>query len=182
MLEVWFGKDHVESIKGTMKKIRDIAAEKNYKEASLMLEKINKGLNSNLNEARDLEGKHKKRLYVLNGLRQVSRELGFEEIKLEFEKPENEPMYKRTRIIYEVDTHDRGKIKFYVSMEGIGAHSGIVEDKCAESFDTISRKLKDEFGINTKFGRQEEEPDKKLKRKGEVDEPIGTIACMKEND
>lgn len=155
LLVLWFGEEHVKDIENNMNKIQNFIKAKDYKKAEALISKLNNKLNSNLNEAKELEEKDHKRDYVLSSLRNVAREMGFKETTPKFETPENEPMHKRSRIIYKVDTYDQGKIKFYLSLDDISANSGIVENKCMGEFDKISEKLKKKFGVNTKFKKKQ---------------------------
>lgn len=176
MLVSWFGEEHVKDIENNLNEIQKSIKEKDYKKAEASIREIKNKLNSDLSEAKDLEEKHQKRIYVVNGLRQVAKEMKFEEkIKPKFEKPENESMYKRSRIIYSVDTKDKGKIKFSISMDKISTNSEISKDKCIGEFDEFSKVLKKKYGITTKFRNKGQHPDKPTEDEGGgyIDENAG---------
>lgn len=169
LLRTWFGQDTSGEFQRSFDKAKQLLEKKRLSELSKYLEQIETALGSRIQEAQDLEHKHQKRLYVLKALRQVCREMGFEE-----SEPEYEREGKRNRIIYEVDTLDQGKIRFFLSLDSITTNSGIAEDRCLDEFDKLSCHLQDEFGVKTRFRRQGEGPDGKLIRKGELDLPEGT--------
>ena len=105
---------------------------------------------------------HQKRLYIIQGLREVCTSLGFKEI--------DEPHYKEkdnahSHVTQSFDTLNLGTITFQVALEGkIESSSGITVDKCDDEFSKVSELLKEQFGIETAFKRIEEgEPIKKYK-------------------
>jgi hypothetical protein len=77
-----------------------------------------------------------------------------------------------------VDTLDRGRVAFTLSLEDISSFSEIVQDRCFEEFGQLSRYLEEAFGIQTQFRLADGELPPKLRHKGELDLPtdIGTRA------
>jgi vacuolar-type H+-ATPase subunit I/STV1 len=169
LLETWFGQDTISECEKSLGKARQLLEKRQLSELGKYLEDIERTLSSRIQEAQELEYKHQKRLYVLKALRQVCKEMGFEE-----SEPKYEREGKKNRIVYEVDTMDQGRIRFFLSLEGISTHSGIAEDRCLDEFDKLSHFLEQEFGVKTKFRLEGEKPDEKLMHKGEIDLPEGT--------
>ena len=169
LLVIWAEQGSSSEYQTLFDKAKHLLEKKHLSELSRQLEDIETALGSRIREAQDLEHRHQKRLYVLKALRQVCREMGFEEVEPQYERGG-----KRNRIVYEVDTLDQGSIKFFLSLDGIATDSGIAEDRCLDEFDKISRHLQDEFGVKTRFRREEERPDGRLMQRGELDLPDGT--------
>lgn len=167
MLVSWFGEECIKDIKNNIDKIQNFTKAKDYKKAEALTSELNNKLNLVLSEAKNLEEKHQIRVRVVNSLRQVAKEMNFEEkIKPKFEKPETEPMYKRSRIIYVVDTKDKGKIKFLISLDKISTDSEIFKDKCVGVFDEFSKILKKKYGISTEFRNKGQVPDTPIEDEG----------------
>ena len=168
-IKTWFEIDTVNKIENLLIKTGDFLRQKQLSQAGSCLTEIESTVSSKIQEAQELEYKHQKRLYVLKALRQVCTEMGFEESEPSFEKPGN-----RNRIVYEVDTFSQGKIRFFLTLEGISSHSNIVQSRCLDEFDKLSASLDEEFGVKTKFKILGEIPRERLIRKGEIDLPEGT--------
>lgn len=170
LLSAWFAPEFTLEIERSLKSANYELAELRIQECKTRLEALAKKLDTSLAEARDLERKQQKRLYVLKALRQVCLQMGFEE---------SEPYYdgnsrdRKSNIVYQVDTIDRGKVVFYLSLDRINSHSAIAEDRCLEEFSVISENLDSEFGIKTNFGPENDKPDDRLLHKGELDLPEG---------
>lgn len=165
-LETWSGCETSGHFVASLSRARQILAKRQLSKLERLVQDVETALNLKVQEAQDLEHKHQKRLYVLKGLRQVCAKMGFDE---------SEPVYerdgKRSRIVYEVDTLDRGRIRFFLSLDGISTESGVADDRCLDEFDTLSSYLRDEFGVKTKFEREGDTTNGKLIQKGEQDLP-----------
>lgn len=167
-LKIWFGPDVIGDCEKSLRNAKQLHESRQLRELERCLEGIEWMLTSKAREAQELAHKHQKRLYVLKALRQVCKEMGFEE-----SEPRYEGGSRRGHITYEVDTLDQGKIRFFLSLDGISTHSGITEDRCLDEFDKVSHFLEEEFGIKTKFRYEGEKPDEKLLHKGEMGLPEG---------
>ena len=77
-------------------------------------------------------------------------------------------------MVYEVDTFDRGKITFRLTLERISTFAEVAEDRCFEEFDAISEFLEENFGIETEFQMADGSPRPIGRKKGEKDEPTGS--------
>lgn len=120
------------------------------------------GAQASMSVANEKDKLHQRRLYVIQGLREVCASLGFREM--------DEPHYKDkdnaySHVTQNFDTLNLGTITFQVALEGnIESSSGITVDKCDDEFSKVSELLKEQFGIETAFKRIEEgEPIKKYK-------------------
>ncbi len=169
LFKTWLEQKKPAEFEELLGKARGLLQEQRFQKLNELLEKAEKLLNSMVSEAKEMEHKHQKRLYVLKALRQVCKEMGFEELELYYEKEG-----KMNPIIYEVDTLDQGKIRFCLSLEAINTFSEIPGSHCLDEFDKLSQYLRDEFGVKTKFRIEDEKPDERLIRKGEMDLPEGT--------
>ena len=94
--------------------------------------------------------------------------MGFDEV--------TQPRYERqgdhgSRILFTVDTLDRGRIAFTLSLDDISSFSEITQDHCFEEFGELSQYLEKTFGIHTQFRMADGEPVPELLRKGELDLP-----------
>jgi hypothetical protein len=168
-IKTWFETASASQIEISINKVEALLRQKQLSQASHSLAEIESTINSRIQEARDLEYKHQKRIYVLGALRQVCTEMGFGESEPRFEKPGN-----RNRIIYEIDTYSQGKIVFFLTLDGISSDSEIVKSHCLDEFDRLSASLEEEFGVETKFRVVGEAPPERGKHKGAKDQPNGT--------
>lgn len=166
LLDTWFGQEASSQYQASLSRAEQMLAKLQLSALGDHLKKAETDLTSRIQEATELEHKHQKRLYVLKALRQVCAEMGFEESEPEYERDG-----KRNRIIYEVDTLDRGRIRFFLSLDTIATQSGIAEDRCLDEFDKLSHHLQEEFGVKTKFRGEGDRQDPKLIQKGELDLP-----------
>jgi len=121
-------------------------------------------------EVTTLEEQDTTRRYVLEALRKVCKEMGWDETKEPILEEKDNP---GSPLLYEVDTYYAGKVVFHLTLEGIKVDSQIPYEKggCYKEFDNFSERLK-RFGVTTKFERIEapdEEP--KLIQRGELDLP-----------
>ncbi len=76
LLDTWFGPELTAELDAAQKAVSYDLANFRIQEGSLRLEAAEQRLAASLQEARDMEYKHQKRLYVLKCLRQVCRALG----------------------------------------------------------------------------------------------------------
>lgn len=131
-----------------------------YSELESLLSELHKRISEKARQAEEMEEKHQKRLYLLQALQRVCREMGFVEIQPPTLEREDE---RGSRIIYKVDTLDRGQIVFALSLEEVNSYSEIADTRCFEEFDQISQFLEEQFGIYTQFESAEGKPRPELK-------------------
>jgi len=120
-----------------------------------------------IKEAEEKEDFNQKRLLTLQALRQVGADLGFRELKCGYShKGDNSSL-----IILSFNTKKKGKIDFSLNLEGIIESNSNIENRyCREQFDEITEKLKDDFGVVTKFSLESDgegvplPPEKKKKK------------------
>ncbi|MBM3239023.1 hypothetical protein FJZ31_22245 [Candidatus Poribacteria bacterium] len=168
LLRLWFEEEQTRQGEQKLRESHRLLDEERYAALEQMLAEIEKDIAAKVKFADEQENKHQKRLYLLKALRQVCAEMGFEEVS----KPRYEQEGDRgSRILLTVDTLDRGRIAFTLSLDGISSFSEIADDRCFEEFGQLSQYLEEEFGIETKFRLAEGEPAPKLKQKGELDLP-----------
>jgi hypothetical protein len=94
--------------------------------------------------------------------------MGFQEVTPPHLEHEGD---RGSRILYTVDTVDRGRISFSLTLEKISTFSEIADDRCFEEFGQISQYLEEAFGIQTSFRLADGEPLPRLRQKGELDLP-----------
>jgi hypothetical protein len=166
VLQTWIEQKVLQENKDIVEKARQLLKEKQLKDAEEQVKMAEKRIHAAVEEARDLEEKQEKRVYVLKALRQVCTDMGFEEMS-----PEYGEKGKKGPIVYEVDTLDQGKIRFFLSLDSIKTFSQLPDNTCPDEFDKVSKYLEEEFGVKTKFRPEEEKADQKLIQKGEMDLP-----------
>ena len=166
-LDKW-APDKVKEIQNAIDKAEGEIRDKDFATADRSIVEAKMLLNKSIEQADNLEMKHRKRLYLLKALRQVCSEMGFEETKAPVFEDEED---KTKPIEFEVDTLDQGKITFYLSLDGIRTYSQIMDGKCISEFDQLSDYLEEEFGVKTKFVMEDEKPDDVLIAKGELEIP-----------
>lgn len=110
-------------------------------------------------EVTSLEELDEQRRHVLESMRKVCQEIGWDEMKQPELEDKNNP---RSSIRYEVNTYSAGTMVFRLTLEGIDVNSPISKEKgaCYKDFHNLSEKLK-KFGVITKFTQPEapkEEP------------------------
>ena len=115
------------------------------------IEKLNLKINKMKETLNGYENLNKQRQYVLESLRKVCKQIGWEEIKEPYFEKKDDP---RSRIIYEINTYSAGIMKFYLTLEKIVVNSPLTNENnyCIKEFNNLSEKLKN-FGVNTKFKR-----------------------------
>lgn len=167
LLKAWVKETTIE-IEDDIKGIESYLEEEQLGEAEKEIKMIDTFLENRIKDAQELSYKHKKRIYVLKALRQVCTEMGFREISVpKYEEEGN----KKSRIVYETDTLDQGKITFYLSLDSIESLSDLMEDRCIEEFDRLSEDLEEKFGVKTSFRPPEEKPDERLIHRNEREQP-----------
>lgn len=168
LLRQWFGEQATQSYEQRLSEARHMLDTECYSELEPFLSAFQSEVTHRIREAEQMEEKHQKRLYLLKALRQVCADMGFQEIAPpRFEEEGN----RRSRILFAVDTFDRGKIEFKLSLEQISAFSEISSDRCFEEFDTLSQFLDEAFGIQTDFRMEDGARPPRLIRKGEAELP-----------
>ncbi|MBM4354112.1 MAG: hypothetical protein FJ109_10015 [Deltaproteobacteria bacterium] len=125
-------------------------------------------LDAALDHASGQELKHQRRVQLLNALRQVCAEFGFAEVA---QPRHEEGRGRQGRIVFSVNTFNRGLITFHLSLDTIEAEAGILASHCMDDFDKLSRMLDEKFGVRTKFKVVEGDPGPVIVRKGELEEP-----------
>lgn len=175
VLQTWIEPKDLQENEDIVKKAGQLLKEKQLKNAENQAGMAEKRIQAAIEEARDLEEKQEKRLYVLKALRQVCTDMGFQEMS-----PQYGEKGKKGPIVYEVDTLDQGKIRFFLSLDSIKTFSQLPDNTCLDEFDKVSNYLEEEFGVKTKFKTREEKPDQKLIQKGEMDLPedAGGEKCL----
>jgi hypothetical protein len=168
-IEIWLGHDAAERFGNSLADAKQDLEGQRLRQLNRKLEESGGMIDAAIAEAEGMAEKHQRRVYVLKALRHVCKEMGFEESEPHYENEQD----KRSRIVYEVDTLDKGKIRFSISLDKIDAFSGIQRGICLEEFDGLSNQLQKEFGVRTEFKVEGERPDEKLIKKGERDLPEG---------
>lgn len=143
---------------------RDLLHEKRLKDAERLLAKTQAEIQKAVESAKKQEELHQKRLYLLGSLRQVCKDLGFEEISKPKLEREDDPT---SSILYVVETFAWGQIRFSITLDSVQAFSQLNSATCFEKFDLLSQSLKDGFGINTEFRHMDGSRPPKLVRKEE---------------
>lgn len=164
VLELWFDSAWIESLKGRLLEAQRQLEMEAYAALEQMLSSIEETLATSSKHAVEQEEKHQRRLYLLKALQTVCAEMGFREIEPPVHEREGD---RGSRIIYTVDTLDRGKIVFALSLEGVSSYSETADTHCFEEFDTLSEFLAQEFGIHTEFQPVDGRPRPALKQKEE---------------
>jgi len=152
LLELWFADGQMREWQDSLVKAKELMSKEQYTLLQDMLGATEGDIKAKREYAMLQEDKHQKRLYLLKSLRQVCADMGFTEISSPKYEVEG---HRDSRINFSVDTHDRGKIEFNLSLDGIRSFSEIARESCDEDFGKISKFLKDKFGIHTKFDLEE---------------------------
>lgn len=167
----WFGRDAAAAIQGRVDEARGLLDTEQYATLEQALVVLDRDLEGKGKEADLQEEKHQKRLYLLKALRQVCAEMGFEDEPPRFETEGQ----LASRIVLKVDTVDRGRIDFYLTLDGISSLSELAEGRCFEEFSKLSQFLDEEFGVQTEFKMESGEPIPRLIQKGELDFPDDVV-------
>jgi hypothetical protein len=171
LLHLWFGSEEVNNFQTMVQRLRQDLEADRLEQVAQSSASLNQELLKKVQSAEANEAKHQSRLYVLKALRQVAANMGFDEIgKPKFSAPGD----RSSRIVFTVDTINRGNVTFYLSLEGIEANSCISQTHCFEELGKLSKELAKAFGVQTKFRMSDQQSDPKLIRRGEVEEPMGS--------
>ena len=149
IFERWLEPDQISLMKTELNKIDVLFREKKLKEINNELIVLRFEFQKNDTKTSDLEEKNQRRAYVIDSLKKTCNSLGFVIVE---EKTIGKGTLESHQVL--VDTYDRGKIKFTFSLDTISADSAIRDEKCISEFDSISKKLEEVFGIETKFERK----------------------------
>lgn len=168
VLGLWYDADAVAAWESKLEQATQRLASDRYHEAQQQFTALHGELRAKADQAVDREAQHQRRLYLLKALRQVAADLNFTEIAPpRFEKPGE----RGSRIIFSVDTHDRGRIDFHLMLNGLGSFSEMGDKQCPVEFGTLSEQLQEQFGIQTQFRPVGAESTPELRRKGEKELP-----------
>lgn len=162
LLLLWFGEEQTREWQRSLQDALRLLAEEQYAVLKQALARVETELVAKSKVAEEQEDKHQKRFYLLNALQTVCREMKFREVSPPTHEREGD---RGSRIFYTVDTLDKGKIAFALSLEGISSFSEIVDDHCFEEFDKLSEFLDKEFGVQTQFESEEGKTRPQLKHK-----------------
>jgi len=149
LLRLWFPQQAA-AWERELEEAERLLSREQYKKAEEALAAIEGGISEKTPVAGQQEEKHQKRLYLVESLRQVCRDLGFKEIAAP--RPEQESQ-RGSPIRFTVDTRAQGQIAFTITLEGISSDSEVLEDRCLDEFGQLSKILEEEFGVQTEFHR-----------------------------
>lgn len=168
VLSLWHGAEAVAAWDSRLEQAAQRLEADHYHEAQGQLAALQSEVQAKAEQATKWETQHQRRLYLLKALRQVAADLHFTEIAPpRFEKPGE----RGSRIVFSVDTHDRGRIDFHLKLEGLGSFSEMGDTQCPVEFGELSKQLDEQFGIQTRFRPVGAESTPELRRKGEKELP-----------
>jgi hypothetical protein len=168
VLRLWYGAEAVAAWESKLEQAAQWLDTDHYHEAEGQLSALHSELQAKASQATNWEAQHQRRLYLLKALRQVAADLHFTEIT----QPSFEKSGERgSRIVFSVDTHDRGRIDFHLTLDGLGSFSEMADNQCPVEFGTLSKQLDERFGIHTQFRPVTGESTPELRRKGEKERP-----------
>lgn len=171
LLGQWRGETQVQEWQAKLANLRTLLDSQSYRQLQSDLNAIQADLVKEIETVQALESKHQQRVLLLRSLRQLFYEMGFTE---QGEPVFEQPGQRGSRIVYRVDTHNRGEIVFHLSLNGVRSDADMGQDHCFEEFDELSRKLQERFGIITAFEPENgQRPPPRLKVKGVVELPSG---------
>lgn len=170
LMSQWRGENQVAEWQAKLANLRILLDSQSYRQLQNNLNAVQMDLANEINAVQALESKHQQRVLLLRSLRQLFYEMGFTE---QGEPVFEQPGQRGSRIVYRVDTHNRGEIVFHLSLNGVRSDADMGQDHCFEEFDELSRKLQERFGIITAFEPENGQRPPRLKRKGEKDIPSG---------
>ncbi len=165
ILEKWESEEYIE-INKKLDAIYSFINKENFKVAEEKLANLKNQVDNLKLEVNELEDKNNQRQYVIDALRKVCRDMGWDEIEI---RNLNNP---KETVILKVDTYTAGKMTFYLNLDRMKVESPLTKNDgvCLKDFDKVSEKLK-KFGVETQFKIEGEEPEPKLIQKGELDLP-----------
>ena len=109
LIRLWRGEEEVNRWSETLSRLKRLLKEQAYRDMEAALSKVESSLGKQIAEVEALEAKQQKRLYLLRSLRQVCHEMDFRELGMPAYEQEGQ---RGSRILYRVDTLDRGKSPF----------------------------------------------------------------------
>jgi len=171
LIASWFKEERVAQFESSIEDGHRMLESEQYHELESKIKELKRTIEEQAKEAEKLQEKHEKRLYFLQAVRQVCKEMGFGEIEEPHHEKEGD---LSSPIVFLVDTYDLGLIKFHLALDKVTAHSEIVEGKCFEEFGELSRFLIEEFGFKQGFTDSDGNPIPLHKKKGELQEPGDT--------
>jgi|GEM_PF-1426920 len=169
LVQLWWGEEQIQTWENTLRKAKQLLAQEEYHPLEKLIKEMAQELTQKMEASARREDKHQKRLYLLKALRQVCAEMSFEEVSGPHYKKDG---YRGNDIIFTVDTLNRGKLAFTLSLEKISSFSEIADDRCFEDFGKLSEHLKDRFGVHTQFGPPGEERPPEGKTNDEKSLPV----------
>jgi len=165
LFKKWKSEEY-EKIKEKENAIISLINKENFRESEGKIDDLKEEINRMKMETSELEEKDNQRRYVLEALRKVCKDMGWEEKEIEnLENP-------KEAIIFKVDTYSSGTMTFYISLEKIKVYSPLVKDDgtCIKEFNKVSEKLKG-LGVETKFKMEGDGEEPKLIQKSVIDIP-----------
>ncbi|MEW6607719.1 MAG: hypothetical protein AB1414_09765 [bacterium] len=103
-------------------------------------------------ESTEKDKLQEKRLYFVNSLKEVFKELGFR-IKTELAYEKEGDLNSRITIVFHSAYY--GDVDFYIPLKGeIASDSKISLENCEVEYKKVSRLLKERFGLNSEFKRE----------------------------
>jgi hypothetical protein len=160
LLGLWFPPDRTGAWQSRLAEAKRLTGVEQYARAEEVLAGLKADVDKAVEHAEAQEYLHQKRLYVLKAVRQVCADMGFVETA--------DPRYERegdrgSAILFRVDTVNQGHIAFALKLDGISSFSEAAEGRCFEEFDSLSKFLEDEFGLQTEFNMADGSPRPALK-------------------
>ena len=152
LFRLWCGQQQTQAWSEAIQTAHQQVKRQEYADAEGAIAALRQELSTQGDFAAAQEEKHQKRQYLLTALRQVCTEMKFREESPPRQEREGD---RASRIFYTVDTLDRGKIAFALSLDGISSFSEVADAHCFEEFDQISKFLGEEFGVQTHFESEE---------------------------
>jgi len=171
-LQLWCDEKALNEWLKHLKTIESLIKTEHYTNVETQLNTLKQEIIKKGKEVEAQEEKQQKRLYLLKALRQMCTDMGFKETKAPIYEDSNK---RDSRITFNVDTLDRGKITFSLALDGIICDSEIDHTRydLIEEFSALTEYLENKFGIITNFRLADGSPLPKLKQKGEKDLPTG---------
>jgi BMFP domain-containing protein YqiC len=168
VLKRWCDPLQVQQWRHRLDQIHSAYRNEEYSKVNDLLPGLVKEIAERGEQAERKEQQHQKRLYLLSALREVCKQLGFEEVQPPRYENDSD---RSSRILYDVDTIDKGTIHFVISMDLVETESAMSSPQCFDEFDTLSHELLGKFGIQTCFATETGETSPRLKSKNERDIP-----------
>jgi hypothetical protein len=168
LLEGWYGKEQTDGWQTSLSDARRRLQRDEFEGLDQMLGDTQSAIRQQAEQAAQREDQYQRREYLLAALRQVCAEMGFREVAAP--EPES-PGVRDSRIRFEVDTLDRGRIVFHLALDSIQSDCPMLDRHCFEEFGRLSQSLMERFGVQTNFKPRDGRIPSKRRAKGELDEP-----------